>query len=231
MPLRDRPTALERVLVAEEVASTLRHDLRNKLAAVRQAATYLARRIEKTETWTSEARVPRFFALMETELAAADALVSDQTTRPQFERQSHRFDLNQWLGTALDTAALPPGVQLAHVLHGHAPVEVDPRDLWVALECVLENAVEAMPEGGEVRVVTVLTSDRVIVRITDTGEGMPAQPGVPFKSGKVGHAGIGLRLARRAAARCGGAMTIESAPTGTQVDIVLVRAPGPPVVA
>lgn len=221
MPTWKRPKGLERALVAEEVASILRHDLRNKHAAIRQAAIYLQRRVEKSDVWTSEPRIPRFFALIDAELTAADAVIADKTALPQLERARERTDVALWLGAALDAADTPATIHFVRDLQGPAPVDVDVRDLWLAVECVLENSVEALPAGGRIAVATRATTDRVMVRIHDDGPGMPELQPAPFQTRKPGHAGVGLRLARRAAARCGGTLSIASSAQGTQVEITL----------
>lgn len=74
----------------------------------------------------------------------------------------------------------------------------DPVKLEQVFINVLSNAVEAMPEGGSLAVVTTLRGDRVQVRITDTGPGIPEEhlPRVfdPFFTTKKIGVGTGLGL-------------------------------------
>jgi CheY-like chemotaxis protein len=54
----------------------LRHDLRNRLAAARNAATYIRKRLSKTDVWQSDPRLERFADVIDTEIAAANELLS-----------------------------------------------------------------------------------------------------------------------------------------------------------
>ena len=66
---------LERASVAEEVASVLRHDLRNNLASIRNAAFYLRRRTKDTELWRSDPRMAQFFGLIDDTVLVSTGLL------------------------------------------------------------------------------------------------------------------------------------------------------------
>ena len=66
--------AAKDLLIAEEVIAALRHDLRNKLAAIRQAAYYLKTKSQATELWDSDPRIARFFGLIDEQAEEADAI-------------------------------------------------------------------------------------------------------------------------------------------------------------
>jgi len=77
-------------------------------------------------------------------------------------------------------------------------VKGDPVELREVLVNMIYNAVDAMPSGGEVRVATQETRDRVVLCITDTGTGMTSEVKQrlfdPFFTTK-GKAGTGMGLA------------------------------------
>ncbi len=79
-----------------------------------------------------------------------------------------------------------------------ANINGDPVELREVLVNMIYNAVDAMPSGGEVRVSTQETRDRVIIQITDTGTGMGPEVKQrlfdPFFTTK-GKAGTGMGLA------------------------------------
>src|SRR6267142_603107 len=78
------------------------------------------------------------------------------------------------------------------------------------------NAVEAMPDGGELRVTAGVVGDRLEVRVSDTGEGIAADDlghvFEPFFSTKLDGSGIGLALVHRIMQEHGGEVHVESAP-------------------
>ena len=79
-----------------------------------------------------------------------------------------------------------------------ANINGDPVELREVLVNMIYNAVDAMPSGGEVRVSTQETRDRVVIQITDTGTGMGPEVKQrlfdPFFTTK-GKAGTGMGLA------------------------------------
>jgi two-component system sensor histidine kinase PilS (NtrC family) len=78
------------------------------------------------------------------------------------------------------------------------------------------NAVEAMPDGGELRVTAGVVGGRLEVRVGDTGEGIAredlGQVFEPFFSTKLDGSGLGLALVQRIVQEHGGEVHVESAP-------------------
>src|SRR5688572_17697974 len=79
-----RVAELWKVFVLDEAQSTLRHDLRNRLAAIRNAEFYLKRRITQLAPALAEndRRVPQMLELIETELRSADEMMSSRLEPP-----------------------------------------------------------------------------------------------------------------------------------------------------
>jgi signal transduction histidine kinase/ActR/RegA family two-component response regulator len=91
-----------------------------------------------------------------------------------------------------------PAVRFALHADCNAFVSGDAVELREVLVNIIFNAIDAMPDGGEVRVATQESRDRVVISITDTGTGMTADVKSklfdPFFSTK-GKAGTGMGLA------------------------------------
>jgi signal transduction histidine kinase len=79
---------------------------------------------------------------------------------------------------------------------------------------VLSNAIEAMPEGGRVKVAVRLADTRCEIRVTDTGPGIPKEVQErifdPYFTTKDKGSGIGLAFTRRTMQLHGGAVTVDS---------------------
>jgi signal transduction histidine kinase len=97
--------------------------------------------------------------------------------------------------------------------------------VWTNL---LDNAIDASPEGGEIRIRTGLVGGRVAVSIADKGPGISEEDQKhvfePFFTTKpVGSGtGLGLDIARRIVeSKHGGEITFQSSPEGTEFTVYL----------
>jgi PAS domain S-box-containing protein len=115
---------------------------------------------------------------------------------------------------------------------GSSDFFADRRAIKQILLNLLSNAVKFSFPGGQVRVQTHLTGDRLALQVSDTGIGIPADQiprlGKPFEQVCVdpmlakGGTGLGLALVRALAQRHGGSMRIESEEgAGTTVTVEL----------
>ena len=96
-----------------------------------------------------------------------------------------------------------------------------------------ENALQAMPSGGSLRVTASPTGEgALMIRFADSGAGMDeatvARAFEPFFSTKAGGSGLGLANAKRAIEREGGSIAIASSPgVGTTITVTLPLAGAP----
>jgi putative PEP-CTERM system histidine kinase len=104
------------------------------------------------------------------------------------------------------------------------------------LEQLVQNAVEATPVGGSVRITVSDRDGRGLIEVTDEGPGMDAdfvrnELFRPFRSTKGSGFGIGAYQARETVRQLGGALEVDSAPgRGTTMRIALPLAPAQPTV-
>lgn len=132
-------------------------------------------------------------------------------------------------------AAELKGLTLQSSLPGNWPaVIVDRRRIAFAMNALLDNAIKFTPPGGQVSLTGEVTSDSLILTLSDNGPGIPVeeQPKVfekfyqvdPFHTGQVRGFGLGLFYARQFIRDHGGAIRLNSTPgTGTAITIRLPR--------
>jgi len=111
------------------------------------------------------------------------------------------------------------------------PVEGSKAQLSQALLNLILNARQAMPQGGSIRLCTARTRRWSVVRVADTGCGIPRQLQKrvfePFFSSRRKHGGTGLGLvvSKHIAERHGGSLRLASKPgVGTTVTLRLPTA-------
>ena len=130
--------------------------------------------------------------------------------------------------------APPPGVVIEELVPpALPPVLVDRAVILRALVNLIENALQAMPQGGHLLVAASATDGaaepRVRISVRDTGIGIDAavlsRIFEPYFSTKSGGTGLGLAIAQRAIQEHGGSIEITSRPgAGTLVQLILPSA-------
>lgn len=235
MSTHDPLRTVELLALLEEATTPLRHDVRNRIASVRNLAFFVRRKLSQEDAPERDPRVPEFLSKIESEVSRTDEVIDTWSARSQAAR-SHapeRVAVASCVRLAFDCARLPPSVGL-ELSPPSEPLEVeaDREALAFALRCLLENAAEAMGEG-----VVCLSVERVgdVCRliVTDDGPGIadPVRCLERFESSKPGHLGLGLCMARRIVARLGGDLLVGAPAAGAQVSLLVplagTRAAGP----
>jgi signal transduction histidine kinase len=107
-------------------------------------------------------------------------------------------------------------VHVVHHLDDEIPdVPADPNQLRRVFGNLIDNAVEAMPDGGQLTIVTAPKGDdAVAISITDTGEGISranqAKIFEPLFTTKTEGIGLGLAMADSLIRGHGGTITVKS---------------------
>lgn len=223
--LRDHLT----LFATEEATSRLRHDIRNKLASVRNAVFFVRRRIAgHPAICEAEPRVLQFLKMIDDEATglgelAVPTLVSVDDAIP---KQANPIDV---LTSLVDSIMWPSHIVVVTPPRTPTSVQVNPGELAVALFCILENAIDAATSKPEhsIRVELLLGEDRLVgISISDDGTGFGDSPpglvGVNLDCTKSGRSGVGLRIARRVTTRWGGRLEVErGVPGGARVTLWL----------
>lgn len=128
-----------------------------------------------------------------------------------------------------DSLRLLPGknIQFAKSIRYDGNVFVDLRRFIRVLSNLIKNAREAMPNGGILTIRTDLVGNEVVLRIADTGIGIPPELITkifePFVThGKTHGTGLGMAIAKSVIEAHGGKISVQSVQgSGTTVEIRL----------
>ncbi|HXW04217.1 MAG TPA: ATP-binding protein [Vicinamibacterales bacterium] len=225
----------------DEFLATLAHELRNPLAPIRFA-------LETLKTDTPPAAAGRARDVIERQVGQLVRLVDDlldvsRITANKIQLRREPLDLARLMTTAVESITpLASGAgQTLDVALPSTPVYVDGDGarLVQVFANVLNNAVKFTPRGGHLWFTADQESGEAVVRIRDTGMGIPPEvlPGVfdmfrqaePVLNRSTGGLGIGLTLARRLVEMHAGRIAIRSPGPGqgTEVEIRLPTTPAP----
>ncbi len=96
------------------------------------------------------------------------------------------------------------------------PVAFDPKQVHQVLVNLFKNALEAMPQGGEITITSRLREDKSEITVSDTGVGMaPEVAGnifQPYFTTKEKRTGLGLAICQNIIAEHGGCISVDSTP-------------------
>ncbi len=96
------------------------------------------------------------------------------------------------------------------------PVAFDPKQLHEVLINLLKNALEAMPQGGEITIASRVRGTNVEISVSDTGEGIPPEVAgnifQPYFTTKEKGTGLGLAICQSIIQEHGGCLFADSTP-------------------
>lgn len=215
--------ANESLVAVGDMASAVAHGLRNPLGSIRSSAELMAQGPEAASARDIMSEVDRLQAWIHKLLAYAQ----------QGGRQLTPVDLGVLCDGVLQSHGARLSRQRVAVVRqwpaGLPRVLADVPALEQALDNLVCNAVDAMPQGGELRLTIAERKDRLELQVADTGAGIaPAdleRVFLPFHTTKRTGLGVGLPLARRTIERLGGSLRLLSQQgRGTQAVLTLPTA-------
>jgi signal transduction histidine kinase len=200
-----------------ELAAAVAHEVNNPLTGILGFAELLMAGLPADDPRHDEAAVIRDEAVRARRIVSALL----EFARPRAP-QRVPSDVNDLAQSTLELVRYRASEADVRVLaeYGDLPrLEVDPDAFRQVLLNLFNNAIDAMPRGGDLRVTTIGEEDRVGVVVADGGVGMSEEtrsriftPFFTTRAGTAGGSGLGLSVSRQIVESHGGTIEVESTP-------------------
>jgi PAS domain S-box-containing protein len=221
--LQEQIELKERLTALGEMSAGIAHELRNPMAVIAGYLSLLAKRQDDAGKTVIRD--------IQAEIVGMNRIISDLLTfaRPTSLNRT-AVNMRHLLESCIETVlqARSGGPSLGTVLDiSDITASVDEVLMRQALGNLIQNAVEAMPDGGMLTV-TMQADRNLTIIIGDTGPGIPAEHlkkvFLPFFTTKDKGVGMGLALTHKVVTAHGGRVDIESTVNaGTRFKVILPK--------
>ena len=198
--LRDAQDQLlrqERLTMLGQLAGGIGHELRNPLSAIKNAADLLNLSLPSPDPDVQET-----LQILSQQVDASDRIITSlldlARPRPPHRRET---DLRETIDAALGQITIPENITVSRRFDDTFPaLSVDPAQLQIALSNLIRNAVQAMPDGGQLTIDARSFGKEISIAFSDTGVGIASDVlgklFQPMFSTKTRGIGLGLALCK-----------------------------------
>ncbi len=209
----DKMARLDRLNIIGEIAASIGHEVRNPMTTVRGFLQYML--IKREFNGFKEQ-----LHLMIEELDRANSIITEFLSLAKDHAMTfEKLDLNKVIGEILpllQADAIRNNCQIDLKLKHVAEVLIDKKSIRQLILNMVRNAIDAMPEGGNIVIATSHSEDQVVLEITDNGVGIPTEIleslGTPFVTTKESGTGLGLAICYRIVQRHKATIHVKSIP-------------------
>ena len=201
----------ERLATIGELAAMVGHDLRNPLTGIMGATYYL-----KTKHGAElGAKGKEMLETIEKAINHSNKIVNDLL---EYSRKL-KLDLTKTtpkalLKNTLPFLEIPRKIQIVDATEGKPKVRVDTEKMVRVFVNIIQNAIDAMPEGGTLKIKSRELKSRLIITFKDSGMGMSKETlrnlWTPLFTTKAKGMGFGLPICKRIAEAHGGKLSVKS---------------------
>ncbi|MDQ7788365.1 MAG: HAMP domain-containing sensor histidine kinase [Thermodesulfovibrionales bacterium] len=195
------------------VATTLAHGIRNPLNTMKGAVTFIKDKCPK------EKKLIEFTTILEEEISRLDQFISNFLSTSMGDTHSYRTNINTVLRKIQRLLSRSSQLYNIHAVFEYgkvASVMINPFHLEHSVLNVINNAIEAMPAGGQLIVKSQSVKHNnikhAVIEVTDTGIGMPPRKyhELMTKPYINKSKGIGLFITNEIIRSCNGHLEIKS---------------------
>ncbi len=205
----------ERMAAIGQTAGMVGHDLRNPLQSI-IGEVYLAKsELDSLPDGENKSCLQESVQAIGEQVGYMDKIVSDlQTFVKPIEAKMEIINLKPVITALLAQTDFPKNIQASMQIDDKLIVNADAQLLKRVLINLVTNAVQAMPDGGELTIKAQTNDKKVQIIVEDTGTGIPEEIKskifTPLFTTKSKGQGFGLAVCKRVIEAQGGTINFES---------------------
>jgi PAS domain S-box-containing protein len=205
----------ERLAAIGATAGMVGHDIRNPLQAMMSDVYLLKELLTSMPQIRTKDEVAESLDGLEKNISYVNKIVADlqDYARPLKPEYSYVF-LPDLIASVFKTVALPDNVKLSIDVKIPDKLETEATFIRRSLTNLVNNAVQAMPDGGNLTIAASKRADKMLITVEDTGSGIPEEvkPKLfsPMTTTKAKGQGLGLAVVKRLIEALNGSVSFES---------------------
>lgn len=209
-------TRIDRMNLIAEMAAGIAHEIRNPLTTVKGFLQMLG--------WKSDLQQYQdYYQLMINELERANCIITEflSLTKNQTEdlELQNLNTIIQTLSPLIHADALQSEITIVEELGEITDISLNEKEVRQLILNLVRNGIEAMEAGKNLSIRTYMDSDKVVLAISDEGNGIKpevlAKLGIPFFTTKEAGTGLGLMICKNIVKRHNAKMDIVTSSKGT----------------
>ena len=201
---------LEKLATIGELATMVGHDLRNPLQSIKNAAYHLNNELPRLSPSIPQ-KAMKMLQVINDSVSYADKIIRDLQDFSAMKKPIlKKININAVVKEALSQVEAPENMELITEL-GRLPEIMADKDMIkrVFLNSAV-NGIQAMKNGGRLKVSTKKTKGFIEVSFKDTGAGIPKENMEKIFTTKAKGIGMGLAICKKFVESHGGSVEVES---------------------
>jgi signal transduction histidine kinase len=197
----------ERMVAAGQIASMIGHDIRNPLQTIKNLVHIIKRGNQPTE---------KMLDLIEDSVNLAIKLLEEFKMQTKTSILKTKYlNIGDIINTSLDPLRINKKIKIEKNIAENLPkIHIDPLMFRRVFDNLFKNAIEAMPDGGILKVDTLMVKGKLIIKVADTGHGISPEfmkkMFQPFQTTKEKGIGLGLLYCKNTIESHGGTISVSS---------------------
>ncbi len=205
----------ERFAAMGQVAGMVGHDIRNPLQALTGEVYLIRMELDSIQNPDTKTNITESLDSVDESISYINKIIADlQDYSRKLNPEIEPINIETLIKDVFKVIKLPPKIQLTLTLKSAPKIKADQTFLRRVLTNLINNAIQAMPDGGKLEITGYREDNYACITVTDTGVGIEeaAKPKMftPMFTTKAKGQGLGLAVVKRLVEAQGGLIGFES---------------------